>query len=199
MNSGSMMGDLGSIGSGLFDMFNYQNPADAAMPYFNNIQQQLPGYFQPYMQAGQNALGPLQQAYGQLLSNPGGVMNQIGSGYQQSPGYQFQLKQGLNASNNAAAAGGMSGTPMAQYNSGQFATGLANQDYYNYLSHALGMYGQGLQGMQGLAGMGYGASTGLGEDLAGLAGAQGQLAYSGAANQDQSMGGSIGSIIGGLF
>lgn len=190
---------LTGIGAGLGDLFGgYQNPANAAMPYLNNIQQQLPGYFQPYMQAGQNALGPLQQQYSSLMSNPAGMMNQIGAGYHQSPGYQFQLQQGENASNQAAAAGGMGGTPMAQYNSGQFASGLANQDYYNYMKQALGQYGMGLQGEQGLAGLGYQASSGLGEDMATLAGAQAQLAYSGQQNQNEQQGGGWGSLLGGL-
>lgn len=197
-NMGQMGSMFGALGGGLGQLFGgYNNPADSAMPYFNQAANQLPGYFQPYMDAGKQALSPLESAYGNLLSNPGGVMNQIGQGYHQSPGYQFQMQQGMNASNNAAAAGGMAGTPMAQYNGSQFATGLANQDYYNYLSKALGMYGQGLQGEQGLANMGAGASMGLGEDLAGIYGAQGQLAYSGQQNQNQNSSGGIGSLISG--
>lgn len=189
---------LGAMGAGLGQLFaNYQNPADAASPYFNQISQQLPQYFQPYMQAGQGMLGPLGQQYGNLMNNPGGVMNSIGSGYQQSPGFQWQLQQGLMGANNAASAGGMLGTPQHQQQAATMATGLANQDYYNYLSRALGMYGQGLQGAQGLAGLGADASMGLGEDLSSNLAQQAGLAYKGQENENQQQGGEWGSLLGG--
>lgn len=199
-NQFGMSAGLGGLGAGLASLFmgTGDNPADAANPYFQQASSQLPQYFQPYMNAGQGMLGPLGQQYGNLMNNPGGVMNAIGSGYQQSPGFQWQLQQGLAGANNAASAGGMLGTPQHQQQAATMATGLANQDYYNYLGKALGMYGQGLQGAQGLAGMGANASMGLGSDLANILGAQGQMAYAGQAGQNQAQSQEYSNLFGGI-
>lgn len=172
------------------------NPADAGMPYLNQALQQLPGYFQSYINAGNSALPQLQQQYGQLLNNPGAVMGKIGSGFQQSPGYQFQVNQSLGAANRASAAGGMAGSPMEQQNIAGTVNGLANQDYYNYLNHGMSMYGMGLQGMGDLAHMGYGASSNLGEDMTNAMMSQANLAYAGQANQNQAKGGMFGNLLG---
>lgn len=172
------------------------NPANSAMPYLNQIAGMLPQYFQPWINAGQQALPQLQQQYGQLLNNPGGVMNNIGAGFHQSPGYQFQTQQALNAANRAAAAGGMVGSPEEQQNIATTVNGLANQDYYNYLNHGMSMYGMGLQGEGNLAQMGYGASANLGDDLASSLMSQAQLAYSGQSDVNQGRFGMLGNVMG---
>ena len=221
-NLGVMSG-LGGIGAGLFGMFGSQNPYDSASKYYNQIPGMLQGMFNPYMQMGQQAgqslqgqygqlaglLPGLMQQYGNLAQNPGAVMSQIGAGYQQSPGFQFQLNQGMNAAKNAAASGGMAGSPQAQQNAATMATGLANQDYYNYLNKALGLYGQGLQGQQGLYGaglqglqglqaQGYDATNQLGGGLMQALMNQGNLAFAGQAAQNQQQGSAWGDLFGGL-
>jgi hypothetical protein len=60
----------------------------------------------------------------------------VGTNYQQSPGYQFQLGQGINAVQNAASATGGINGGNAQKAISQYATGLAGQDYYNWLGQA---------------------------------------------------------------
>jgi hypothetical protein len=197
MNYGGL-GDLFGAGLGALGMAGYKNPANAGMGYLNQLPGILQQYLGPYSQAGMGALPILQQQYGNLLNNPTGVMNQIGSTYQQSPGYQWQVNQATGAANRAAAAGGMAGSPMEQQQLAGTVDQLANQDYYNYLSHGLSQYGMGLSGMQGLGQMGLQASTGLGEDLSTAAEAQAQMAYAGAANQNQATQGSLGGI-GGLL
>lgn len=188
---------LGGLGAGLGSLFgNYQNPSDAAAPWMNRAMNELPGYFNPYIQAGQRQLPGLESQYGQMTSDPGGFINHIGQGYQQSPGYQFALQQGLGSINNSAAAGGMAGSLQNQQQAGGMATNLANQDYYNYLQHALGAFGQGQQGMQDLYHGGMTASMGLGQDMASLYGSQGQLAYEGANSQNQHDQGMWGDIFG---
>lgn len=172
------------------------NPADSAMPYLNQISGMLPQYFQPWMSAGQQALPQLQQQYGQLLNNPTGVMNGIGSTFHQSPGYQWQTNQALGAANRASAAGGMLGSPAEQQSIAGTVNQMANQDYYNYLNHGMQMYGMGLQGQQGLAQMGYGASANLGDDLASTLMSQAQLAYSGQSDVNQGRFGMLGSVMG---
>lgn len=179
------------------------NPANAAMPYLNQIPGMLSQYYQPYINLGQqgmNLIAPYQQQLMQLMQNPTGVMNQIGQNFQQSPGYQWQVDQATRAANQAAAAGGMAGSPSSQYNVANTVNQMANQDYYNYLNHGLGMYNQGLSGTGNLAQyltqLGYGASTGLAGDLASNLMNQANLAYSGQANQNQMGQGMFGALLG---
>lgn len=155
------------------------NPADAAMPYLNQIPGQTNQYMQPYFQAGTNALNPLQEQYSSLLGDPGGFMNKIGESYQQSPGFKAAMEQALAAGNHAAAAGGMAGTPQSQFQQMKMATDLTNQDYGDWMSKALGLYGQGLTGTQGLAGMGQQAGTSMADMIAQTLAQQGNMAFRG--------------------
>lgn len=193
----SGLGGLGA-GAGSFLFGNNNNPYDDASKYFNKIPGTISPYFNPYINAGRQALPELQGQYNNLINDPTGMMNKIGSGYQQSPGYQFQVQQAMNAANNAAAAGGMLGTPANQYNAANMVGQLANQDYYNYLNHGLSMYGMGLEGMGGINNMGYGASDTLAGALGNSLMNQGNLAFSGAAAQNQAQGSQWGDILGGL-
>jgi hypothetical protein len=61
----------------------------------------------------------------------------------QSPGYQFQLQQGLNSIQNSAAAGGgaLSGATMKAMQ--QYGTGLAAQDYQNMFNNYMKQQGMG--------------------------------------------------------
>lgn len=137
---------------------------------YNQLSQNLSGLQNQY--SGLSSIGsPLANQYLSAALNPSQLMNQIGSNYQQSPGYDWQLKQAMNASNNAAAAGGMAGTPQHQFQSSQMASNLANQDYYNYMNNALGIYGSGMSGLQNLFGAGLSGQQNLfGEGLSGQQG-----------------------------
>ena len=160
-NTGMFFGGLGGLGAGLGQLFGGSggNPFDAASEYYNKIPGAINPYFKPYQEAGQNALSTLTGQYGNLINDPNGLMSRIGAGYQKSPGYDWQLNQGLQAGNNAAAAGGMLGSPQHQQNNQATAQGLANQDYYNYMNKALGLYGTGLSGLQGINQMGFNANA----------------------------------------
>ena len=162
----------------------YNNPATAAMPYMQQIPGVLQQYYSPYANAGQGSLNTLMQQYNTLLNNPQAIMQMAGSGYQQSPGYQYQYDQAMNAQNSAAASGGMLGTPYHQENAATTANDLANQDYEQYLNQTLGLYGKGLEGEQGLNQMGYNASNELATGLATNLGNEGGMAYSGVAGQN---------------
>lgn len=193
------MQGLGGIGAGLGNMFSdWSNPADAAMPYFGQISDQLKQYMNPYIQRGNQALDITQGQYGNLINDPSAMYNKIASGYQQSPGFQFALKQGLNAADNRNAAGGMSLSPAAEQNRMEVATGLANQDFGNYMGRATGLYNTGLSGMQGIGNMGFDASKSLSENLASMLLSQAMLAYQGQNAENQHDDGGLGSLLGGL-
>ncbi len=179
----------------------YQNPANNAMPYLNQIPGQTQQYNQPWFDAGKNALPGLQDQYNQLLNDPGGKMNQIGQSFQQSPGFKFAMDQALQGSGHAAAAGGMAGSPQHEQQNMQLATQLGNQDYNNYMQNALGMYGQGLSGEQGLSQQGQQSGQSMADMIAQTLAQQAQLSYTGQQNQNQqnsSMWGNIGKGIGAL-
>lgn len=197
LQSGMIGGALGSIASGLMGM-GAENPSQAAMPYEQNALNQLPGYYQPYINAGQGALTNLQGQYGQLLNNPGGMLNQIGSSFHQSPGFQFALRQAMMQGNQSAAAGGMAGSPMGQQTNMGIATQMGNQNYYNYLQKALGMYGHGLQGEQGLYGIGAGAANNLGTNMSDIYNNMAQIAYAGQNQQNKNQGSGAGGMMGGI-
>lgn len=107
--------------------------------------------------------------------------------FQQSPGYQYQLQQMMNAVQNSSAGrnGAISGNMMRSLQSN--AGGLANQDYWTFYNALLGNYGNRYQDISNQRNM----ITGT---LSNIAGA-GQSA---AANQGQ-LGQQAVSNIGGLL
>lgn len=163
-----------------------KNPADAAMPYLNQIPGQTNQYMQPFFDAGKNALNPLQDQYKNLLGDPGGFMNKIGGSYQQSPGFKAAMEQALMAGNHASAAGGMAGTPTDQFNQMKMATDLSNQDYNSWMQNALGLYGQGLSGEQGMAQMGQQSGQSMADMIAQTLAQQGNMAFNGQQQQNSS-------------
>lgn len=166
---------IGALGGGAFA--NYGDPGKEAFGYLNQIPGTISPYFQPYINAGQQAMGSLMPQYQQLLSNPTFMMNQIGRGFQASPGYSYDVNQATQGANSAAAAGGYLGSPAEQSALSKDIMGMAGKDYWNYVNTGLGQYGMGLQGMGGINQLGYNASTGLGENLASALMSKANLAY----------------------
>ncbi len=217
-----MFNPLEIIGHGMQSATNslFPSAAGKAMPFLNQMPGQISPYYQPYVDSGHQALGQYQGQVGQLtgmlpglqnqyqglMNNPQDIISRLGGTYHQSPGYQFNLNQGEEAINNAAAAGGMAGSPQHQYQAGQLASNFANQDYNQYMDRIMGLFGQGLQGSQGLYGaglqglqglneQGYGASTGLAGDLASILSNKANLGYAGQNNQNQMSGNLLGQLM----
>ncbi len=163
----------------------YKNPVDAAMPYFNKIPEQTNPYQQPFFEAGKNALPNLENEYSSLLGNPGGKLNDIGQNFQKSPGFDFAMKQALDSIGRKGAATGVYGSPEHEQWAMETAQGLANQDYYNWLGQATGLYNQGLSGEQGLAQIGAQSGSNIANMIAQALAQQGGLAYTGQQNQNQ--------------
>lgn len=196
--AGMIGGGLAGLGQGIYNSFFAKDPAKGAMGYLNQIPGQISPYYNPYVNAGQSALGNVQGQYSNLLNDPSALIQKLSQGYQQSPGFNFQRDQGLQAINNASAAGGMAGSMQHQQQAGELATNLSNQDFQQYLQHALGLYGQGLQGMQGLSDQGLNAGNTLAQLLGHNLENQSQLSYAGTANQNKTKSGGFGDILGGI-
>ncbi len=115
--------------------------ADQTLQNQYNQQQQLN---QPYYQAGTSALSQMQ--------NPNFQQNFTLAQFQQDPGYQFQMQQGQQAIQRAAAAGGVGGGTLKDLQS--YSQGLANNDYQqafnNYQTQQNNQFGR----LGTLAGMG---------------------------------------------
>lgn len=171
------------------------NPANAAMPYLNQIPGMTMPFMQPWFNAGAGALPGLQDQYGQLTNDPSKRLNEIGQGYKESPGLQFAIKKAMDAQGRAAAAGGMAGSPQHQEYNTELATNYANQDYNNYMNNALGLYKSGLGGQQGLAQMGQQSGQSIADMISQLLATQGAYAAGGQGAQNQQR----SSLFGNLF
>jgi hypothetical protein len=187
----------GLIGGGIGSLFGgYKDPSKEAMGHLDNIPDQLRRYFDPYINRGNQMGDLLQGEYGDLINDPGGRLNEIGGGYQQSPGFQFAMQQALQGAGNASAAGGMAGSPQHTQQNMELATNLANQDYNTWIQNALGLHGRGMGGAENMYGIGAEAGMGLGQNLASIEAQKARLAFESANSRNQQRGG-IGGMIGG--
>ena len=177
--------------AGLFDIFGTSDQQAAA-------QAQQQGYQQGYGQLSQllgmgnqtlaqnygQAIQPFQQLLGQTQPGVSQLGNALGlggaagnaqalQGFQNNPGYQFQLQQGTQNVDRNQAAAGMLGSGNTDAAVSNYTTGLANQSWNQYL-----------QNLQPYLGAAQNAATGAGNLFAGLGqginqnvNTQGQAAY----------------------
>lgn len=188
------------MASSLLDPFNlsgsasYQNPANAAMPYLQQIPGTISPYYQPYIDTGNQAMNLFFQQI-QNLATPGGASNtynQIASGYTTSPGTETAINNATQQTNQVAAASGMFGTPSEQEAVSSETMDLSYKDFNQYMAQVLGLYDTGLKGEESLTQLGYKASDELASDLAKnlmseagmeFAGVEGQDKYNAASSQ----------------
>lgn len=135
----------------------------------SNVQQQMfetqRQDYAPYREVGQNALAQLASQYGISAPTVGGYETTGMAGFQESPGYQFALGQGINALDRSAAArgglySGAQGKALQEY--GQ---GLANQEYGNYLNRLASMAGIGQSATGSTAQLGASTASNVGNAL----------------------------------
>ena len=169
----------GLLKGGLGYLLNQPNTKGAGA--ITNATNAAQANFAPYLQAGQAAESQISN----LLGNNGTVNQQAAQQqFQNTPGYQFALNQGLGAVNAQAALGGnpLSGNTYEALNN--YAQGTADQTYNNYV-----------QNLSNQASGGLTAAGGSG--TAGLAGASAlsQLDQNNASAKNTA----IGTALGGLF
>ena len=119
---------------------NYQQQTTAF-----NQQQQL-----PYITAGQSALGTQQDLINDYNGEMVPYMQQLAAATPkpmteanlvQTPGYQFNLSQGLESTQNSAAARGLGVSGAAMKGAATYATGLADSTYQNQFNNQQTLYG----------------------------------------------------------
>jgi hypothetical protein len=163
-----------------------KNPADAAMPYLNQIPGMAKGYYEPYINKGNEAYNTFNPEINQMTSDPAAFLEKIMKGYEPSRGYQLQRDEQLKAAGNSAAAGGMRGSSNDISNEARIADTLQGEDMQKWLQNVLGIQKQGQTGEENLYNTGYNASNALSSDLSNVLGTQAGLAFQGQANQNKS-------------
>lgn len=108
--------------------------------------------YAPFREAGVSQLPMLQRM---AQNDPNFSLDQ----FQASPGYNFQLEQGLNALQNSAAAGGSLESGRTLKALQEYGQGLANQEYGNWRNQQALDYGNKFNRLASLAGIGQ-TSTG---------------------------------------
>lgn len=172
-----------------------KNPADAAMPYLNQIPGMEKQYYDPFINYGKEAANTLAPQYNQMSSNPAEFLEGLMKDYEPSRSYQLKNEEALRAAGNTAAAGGMRGSLNDIKNSSRISDALLGQDMQQWLQNVFGIQQQGQQGLGHQFDTGYDASKSLSGDLSNILGTQGQLAFQGQANQNRSRSDALSGIL----
>ncbi len=206
---GAGVAAAGSIAGGLISGAGAKAAGETQAQYDMQANQLLQQRYQdtannlnPYISAGQQNLGALTDYYKTTTADLGdanaaagahipGTMTQ--SQLLQTPGYQFNLDQGLKATQNAQTARGLGNSGAATKAAGSFATGLASntyqqqfanqqsqyQDYSNQFTNTLGMNNAVFNQLYQPSALGQTAASNLGNIGANIGANQG-LAVAGA-------------------
>lgn len=172
------------------------NSNEDVQRYLAQMEPMLHRYYDPYIDMGKTAMGTLDEQYAMLLNDPAALQAMLGSGYTQSPGYQYNLNQAMNAGNMAASAGGMLGTPAHNEQMMGTASGLASQDYWKYYGNNQNLFNQGLAGTQGMFNTGFDATNAMAGGLGSMYGNQANLAYGNMQSQNQMLSSLLGGATG---
>lgn len=156
------IGAAGSLIGGAMQSGAISGAADQANARAQQAIDQTRGLYQPFIDTGQTAL--TQQS--NLLGLGGqDAATKAMSTFQASPGYQYQLQQGLRGVDAGAAARGMLRSGATLQAEQTLGNNLANQDFGNYFNR-----------LNGLTNFGFGATNNFANVLSGQATNQEQIA-----------------------
>lgn len=142
--------------------------------------------FKPYLDAGGTGLQAYMSELG-LGSAPKGY-----DGFEATPGYQFQLDQGLAATNALAGARGGLNSGRTLQALQDYGSGLASQEYGTHLNRLAGLTDMGQASAGNMAAAGNAFANGAGNALA----ASGNAQAAGAIGQANAWSGAINNGIG---
>lgn len=135
-----------------------QNAAAQAAATANAQYQQTRQDLSPYRDIGNLAAGQLTNRLGELTA----PIKMDQATLDATPGYQFNLKYGLKAAQNSAAARGLGSSGAALKGASAFATGLADSTYQNQFNNANINQTNAYNRLKGLVDTGETAATGTG-------------------------------------
>ena len=130
------------------------------------------GIYKPYMDTGSRALGDYASFTGQ--NGPDAAAAAMAN-FQASPGYGYQVEQGLKGVDAGAASKGMLRSGATLKAEQTLGNNLANQDFSAYLSRLSGMAGLGLDSSKAFTNILSGQSTNQQDTTTKAAGAQAGL------------------------
>lgn len=140
-----------------------QIASQTEMNMFNTTQSNL----KPYMQSGVGSTTALQGLTGSGTSDPlssallkAPTMDE--ATLQQTPGYQFNLNQGLESAQNSYAARGLGSSGAAVKGAETYATGLADSTYQNQYANAVTNQTNQFNRLMSLSTLGENAAAGVG-------------------------------------
>lgn len=139
---GAMSG-IGGFFGGIFN--DSGKPYDKAMEQYQKYMQMGQNTQQPYLNAGNQAIGDFQKWLGNQR-DPSAFINNLMNNYQESPYAHMLKQQAMNAGNNAASASGMIGSSPLMTQQMQNAGQIASGDMNSWLQNVLGIntqYGHG--------------------------------------------------------
>lgn len=171
-----MLGSLLQTGVNLLGYSRSKDSIDDMRRQYELQAQRAEEQYQPFAQAGQQALANLQAPSMEAL--------------QADPGYQFRLQQGQNALERSLAARGLGQSGAALKAAQDYGQNLAAQTYDNYFNR-----------QNQIANYGFNSAAGLSNIYAGLGNAQAAAERAEMENRNRLYGGlgGIGNLIGGLF
>lgn len=152
---------------------NFQKGLDWTKQVYGNAQ----GNFQPFIAGGQ-----------------AGLSNLLGNHYEQSPGYQYLMDEGLGAveARNANRGTGYSGGTNLDIL--RHAQGIAAQDYGNWWNRQMGLASLGANAAGNLGSIGVGSSAQINSAYGNIGNAQGQAAINSGNAWSNALGGIAGAI-----
>jgi|SRR5271166_3859698 len=175
-----------------------KNPADAAMPYLDQIAPMEHQAYDPYIQRGNQASNTLMPQFNQMSSDPAAFLESLMKNYQPSSAYQLQNDEMRRSAGNTAAAGGMRGSLNDISNEARISDTLMGTDMQNWLNNILGIQKEGQTGLGHTADQGFNATQGMTGDLSNVLGTQGTLAFQGQANQNKSLSDLLSGLLKGV-
>jgi hypothetical protein len=180
----AILGPVIGAGIGLVGSAVAGGKASGGAGQANQLLQQQRTDLAPYRDAGGISLKDQQDLLG--LNGPDAASEAMAR-FQTSPGYQFQMEQGLRAVDAGAAAKGMLRSGATLKDEETFGEGLANTDFTNYYNRLMGLTTLGENAAAGGA-----ATAQTGANLAQGAGNTQSSIYG-------NLAGGIGATVNGLF
>ncbi len=157
------IGGAAVLGAGA-QIFGASQAADAQKSAANTASQtqrdiyaQNQQLLNPYVQGGLGAYSTLNNLLG-----VGGNSATMQSTLEGLPGYRFTLGQGLKSVQSGAAARGLGSSGAALKGAANYATGLANSQYGNYVGQLQNSANTGMQAGSSIAGVGQATGANIG-------------------------------------
>jgi hypothetical protein len=180
-----------TVGSSLYSANAQRDAANAQAQAAQGAgQQSLAQFYQtrqdllPYSETGTQALFALSDLYG--IPRPTGQGGYTtGRAFEGTPGYQFQMDEGLRAIDRSAASRGRLQSGATQRAAQRYGTGLASQEFNNYSNRIASLAGLGQTAGTAVGQIGQNAAADAGRSAvaAGQAMGSGYTGTAGALNQ----------------